>query len=338
MRTPPLSRLPIWRARQLPRADLTRVESPVQLYLVTDRTLRLRATPPNPIEGYDTEQTGTVTNKEFTVAAEPGMKVLVALSFQTFGAPTNAPMDAWIKQVNLETQVSHDEELLGWIDFGPEQRRANIPAAGRRFHEALHAAFERAGDALTIVAPLARFRPPTQSLSFEAYRTGTINAWIPYSFDAGWMGPGEIHTHIEGEQAYSRVDSFLASNDLPLQGLRRILQSLPGDRKISWIEISTCAEIGMKECLSLVSPAVAPILIHVPSPPPNKLWGKISRELMGIDIPYRKVINHGAEVRNALVHQHDAPVPSAIALHYYRKVTKAALFMLQSLGYGQMNP
>jgi hypothetical protein len=73
--------------------------------------------------------------------------------------------------------------------------------------------------------------------------------------------------------------------------------------KHKWIDATIAAELAVKEALVLIKPEVEALLLEVPSPPLQKLYGSILESYSGQRSPVLKQIAEGVKIRNLLVHR-----------------------------------
>ena len=70
-----------------------------------------------------------------------------------------------------------------------------------------------------------------------------------------------------------------------------------------WIYATIAAELAIKEFLIQKEPVIEALLLELPSPPLDKLYGSILNKYAGSESPAKKVIKKGIETRNKLLHQ-----------------------------------
>lgn len=140
------------------------------------------------------------------------------------------------------------------------------------------------------------------------------------------------------ENTICAVQSSLSNGIEPLIAMRHIhrakLEKMPHHK---WVDATIAAELAIKEVLVRACPNIGTLLLEMPSPPLNKLYGAILEEYLGERSPFLAEIRNGVEVRNKLVHK---PVHEYIddqkAIDYVNKI-EAAIFHLLSLLYPNDN-
>jgi hypothetical protein len=96
----------------------------------------------------------------------------------------------------------------------------------------------------------------------------------------------------------NRFEPFMAFRHLQ----RARLESLP---RYKWIDATIAAELAIKEFLVRVRPELKTLLLEMPSPPLDKLYGKVLQSFGYPESPKRKEIQKGAKIRNDLIHKPD---------------------------------
>jgi len=105
-----------------------------------------------------------------------------------------------------------------------------------------------------------------------------------------------------------------------------------GNPRYKWIDATIAAELGIKEFLLRKKPDLEALLLGVPSPPLNKLYGPILQEYAGESSPWKNKIGKGAEVRNDLLHiPHHKTIDPWKANEYVNDVQSAIYHLLALL-------
>lgn len=100
-----------------------------------------------------------------------------------------------------------------------------------------------------------------------------------------------------------------------------------------WIDATIAAELAVKEILCRAKPEIAPLLVELPTPPISKLYGRILKEYLGEESPYRNALVKGQEKRNELVHRPTKSRVDSQDANEYAQNVEAAIFHLLSLLY-----
>lgn len=133
----------------------------------------------------------------------------------------------------------------------------------------------------------------------------------------------------------SRVEAAVSGANLPLliHAMRHLHRAkLERDPRFRWIDATIAAELGIKEFLSTYKPELESLLLQVPSPPLNKLYGAVLENYAGERSPKLKAIREGVELRNVLVHRPgEQQVGSKEANAYVKNIESALLHLLTLL-------
>lgn len=135
------------------------------------------------------------------------------------------------------------------------------------------------------------------------------------------------------QDSYEMVKASLSADIEPLTAMRHlhraIQESVP---HYKWIDATIAAELAIKETLSRANPALECLLLELPSPPLSKLYGKVMKEYLGEESPYKKSIIKGAEIRNLLIHRHDGKsIDTQEAINYVKEVERTIFHLLSLL-------
>lgn len=114
----------------------------------------------------------------------------------------------------------------------------------------------------------------------------------------------------------------------PLEALRHLHRAeREDDARSKWIEATIAAELAVKEVLLRLRPELSALLLEVPSPPIEKLYGKILEAYSGTPSKHRNRLAEGAAVRNRLLHRPGTTVELEKAVTYASMV-RAAIYDL----------
>lgn len=149
--------------------------------------------------------------------------------------------------------------------------------------------------------------------------------------------PAEYHCSIDARSSFPlntktalAIQQSLDHGVIPLQAMRHLHrarnESIP---HYKWIDATIAAELAVKEILCRVKPELEKILLELPSPPIEKLYGSILHAYIGIESPYKKKLKDGQALRNKLVHRHNEKlILSEQAIDYVNIVEKAIFHLL----------
>ena len=111
------------------------------------------------------------------------------------------------------------------------------------------------------------------------------------------------------------------------------------DSRHKWIYATIATELAIKEFLMKKNPILEVLLNEVPSPPLDKLYGKILKEYCGIE-PYMKIkdIQYGVKIRNLVVHRPRDIDLDAQDTYIYVRLIEATIFQFLSNLYPEIAP
>lgn len=128
-------------------------------------------------------------------------------------------------------------------------------------------------------------------------------SWNPISWNQIIRVPGiEVNWITEDVSVY--IQKTINENIQPWVALKYMehakRERIPNHK---WIYATIAAELAIKEFLIRKEPVIGAILLELPSPPLDKLYGSILNKYTGSESPAKKVIKKGIETRNKLLHQ-----------------------------------
>jgi len=111
----------------------------------------------------------------------------------------------------------------------------------------------------------------------------------------------------------------------PLAGMRHLFRAMQEEEpRFRWIDATIALELAIKEALIRKHPDFETLLLEMPSPPLDKLYGPIMKKYLGAPSPYLKDIREGASIRNKLVHRpYGISITKEEAVTYIHQVHKA---------------
>ncbi|MGF9741433.1 hypothetical protein ABEX38_29125 [Priestia megaterium] len=99
-----------------------------------------------------------------------------------------------------------------------------------------------------------------------------------------------------------------------------------------WIEATIAAELAIKEFLIRKITDIEFILLELPSPPLNKLYGRVLENYIGEAYPKYNKLGEGATTRNHLIHRpKETDITYDKAVKYVQLVEDAIYFLLRKL-------
>jgi hypothetical protein len=94
--------------------------------------------------------------------------------------------------------------------------------------------------------------------------------------------------------------------------------------RFKWVEATVAAELAIKEILVRVEPKLSTLLLEVPSPPLDTLYGRVLEAAVGVRSPYLRELQTGSKRRNRIVHKIESIEPDhQETLEYVATVEKA---------------
>lgn len=111
----------------------------------------------------------------------------------------------------------------------------------------------------------------------------------------------------------------------PLIGMRHLFRAMQEDEpRFRWIDTTIALELAIKEALIRKCPEIETLILEMPSPPLDKMYGSIMEKYLGEKSPYVKTIQEGVKIRNKLLHRPDgAHISTEDAAKYLHTSHKA---------------
>jgi hypothetical protein len=174
------------------------------------------------------------------------------------------------------------------------------------------------------------------------------NECIPFEEAYTWSDqPDKWHvtqdrpdTALQGRESHDKIDSsfinglpsLIEKGIEPLFGFTHLHKAfLETNTRHQWIDATTAAELSIKEFLTIYKPDLAPLLLHLPSPSIQKLYGEILKAYTGKSSPMTSVLSKGAEQRNLLIHRARQVAPSRNDTDLYLHQVQVAIMHLHTL-------
>ncbi len=127
------------------------------------------------------------------------------------------------------------------------------------------------------------------------------------------------------EESASALQGHLDDGVQPLLALKYLHRAWnENNQQFRWIDATIAAELAVKEFLIRIEPKLEKLLLEVPSPPLDKLYGPILKHYAGGESPKLKQIREGMQVRNRILHRpQSASIDSQEATIYVQDVAIA---------------
>ncbi|MEZ6049962.1 MAG: hypothetical protein R3C02_01015 [Planctomycetaceae bacterium] len=98
-----------------------------------------------------------------------------------------------------------------------------------------------------------------------------------------------------------------------------------------WIDATIAAELAIKEFLIAKEPLLETLLLELPSPPLQKLYGQILEKYAGERSPKLNSLREGSEKRNKLIHRPGGEHVNRSEADQYVKNVEIAIYHLMCL-------
>lgn len=148
----------------------------------------------------------------------------------------------------------------------------------------------------------------------------TVEGVVEWSTDGNtWeMLPAPIeayHLHVPAvpltDEAIGLLQKRVAADFEPLYGKLILSRARwEPDARQKWIDATTAAELAVKELLIRQAPQLETLILELPSPRTDVLYGKVLESIVGEASPHAGELQKGAATRNKLVHRPRYPAPS----------------------------
>lgn len=144
-----------------------------------------------------------------------------------------------------------------------------------------------------------------------------------------------VHSRVPlGGKAAIDLQFGLDAGYRPLAGMRHLFRAMQEDEpRFRWIDTTIALELAIKEALIRKRPEIETLLLEMPSPPLEKLYGLIMKETFGVASPQIKAIREGAAKRNRLVHRPMGVVVTREEAAEYLRAAHQAIHHLFSMLY-----
>jgi hypothetical protein len=126
------------------------------------------------------------------------------------------------------------------------------------------------------------------------------------------VGSVDVFLFLSDDTAQAIQECLNVEAPEPFLALRHLHRARrESNPRYKWIDATIAAELAIKEFLLRRKPDLEALLLEVPSPPLDKLYGAILQQYGGERSPWKNKIANGAKVRNKLLHipHHEAIDP-----------------------------
>lgn len=145
---------------------------------------------------------------------------------------------------------------------------------------------------------------------------------------------GAVHSFVYlNENTAKAIQKYLEGAHEPLFASRHLHRAKKeGNPRYKWIDATIAAELAIKEFLIRIKPDIETLLLEVPSPPLDKLYGSVLKSLVNERSPKLKELREGAKIRNKLVHRpQDIKIDAQQSNNYVQDVETAIYHLLTLL-------
>lgn len=232
--------------------------------------------------------------------------------------------------------VQISDQLYSWLQSSPPHFDY-WPASVEAELEGLRAMLEDACRTVVETIKYFLFRPdiPDRLLGGLAEFTWEGEACAQHQIPIPPLAYMTAHSSAPLVQA--NVDALQTGFDSgfrPLVGMRHLFRAIQEDEpRFQWIDTTIALELAIKETLIRKCPEIETLLLEMPSPPLDKLYGSIMKEYLGVASPYRTRIKEAAAIRNKLVHRPYGTVISKENASSYVLIAHKAIAHLFALLY-----
>jgi len=129
------------------------------------------------------------------------------------------------------------------------------------------------------------------------------------------------------------IQEYIDTDFIPFLALKHLHRAMnETNTRYKWIDATIAAELAIKEFLIKYVPTIETLLLEVPSPPLDKLYGTILENYTEERSPKLRELKKGVEMRNKLVHKpKDIKLTTAEANKYICDVETAIYHLLHLL-------
>lgn len=232
-----------------------------------------------------------------------------------------------------EINASLSDDAVRWLSQWKETHTLlpDIHVEVEPFVDALRSAWQRLSVTLQFTYPLEAFRGFSEWAT-EWSMDGTTWERTTYG-GRGYRGARVSWLELD-DTSIPAIQDQLDRGVKPLEAFVHMQRAKDErDPRHRWLDATIAAELGAKEFLARCQPSLATLLVELPSPPLDKLYGPLLKEYAGEESPVRKWMKHGNEVRNQLIHRPGHPPPERQHAADYVNAVVAALYHLMALLY-----
>jgi len=259
-------------------------------------------------------------------ADEPSRKFVIAV-------PPDASAEVVVDFSNRSVLVQIDGLLIPndfaiWLGDSTQTYANEYPQA---FATEFNSVKAKLTDAARRVVEMFKYFTGIRAIADDAVSEARDVEWsadnvsfrpVPHLMSAvGWL-TCDIYVN---DEIVGMLQRCLDKGWTPLLAMRHLYRAIqePAPR-FKWIDATIAAELAVKEALLRKHEILEKLLIEMPSPPLDKLYGDLLQAYLGERSPYLKAIREGVKKRNQLVHRpKETPVTREEADEYVNQIMKA---------------
>ena len=143
----------------------------------------------------------------------------------------------------------------------------------------------------------------------------------------------EIKASVWGHQVHELDDKWVNSLQIlfdeaeyPLHATEHLHEAIRSSvDRFKWIQATIAAELAIKEVLGRLEPKLKLLLFNLPSPPIEKLYRDVLKEIAGEASPFVNKLKKGSEIRNKLIHSPESVKLDGQEVLNYISTVKSAI-------------
>lgn len=130
------------------------------------------------------------------------------------------------------------------------------------------------------------------------------------------------------------IQGYLLTDFQPFFALRHLHKAInEHNPRYKWIDATIAAELAIKEFLIRLRPEIETLLLEMPSPPIDKLYGSVLKSFTGQCSPKLKELREGMAIRNKLLHRPSEMIVTSEKANAYVHDVESAIYHLMTLLY-----
>ena len=132
----------------------------------------------------------------------------------------------------------------------------------------------------------------------------------------------------------TEIQRYLLTDFQPFFALRHLHKAINEfNPRYKWIDATIAAELAIKEFLIRLRPEIETLLLEMPSPPIDKLYGSVLKSFTGQSSPKLRELRDGMVMRNKLLHRPTETTVTSEEANAYVADVESAIYHLMTLLY-----